>query len=291
MQTKPYLHYEKSILILYLCLVAAIGFGSYALALETDEAELKTSGGSLISKVAPGEFLPVSVKLLNFGSGRRVDVTIDYNIFSNGNVILTEQETVAVETTASFVKLIQIPLDMQPGKYTARSSIVYKDQVVPATAQFQFTVEKKIAGIFISQFIVYSVITLLVGTGFSVVSRMIIKKRRTGRLIPHDYSKVEKDERIFYEIISDTIGQMRFRAGDDALEIAQNIPGLKIDGETGKVLDIERNPAKIIALLVLRYETLLGRKVSFAPRKKGQKAEEKLASAKKNVEVVRKYFE
>jgi len=132
-----------------------------------EDAEVKTESGTLISRVAPGEFLPLSIKLLNFGGGRRVDVIIEYKIFDKGgNTVLSENETVAVETTASFVKLLQVPPDTLPGEYIARSSILYQDQVVPATAQFPFTVERKIAGIFLSQFILYSSVALFIGIVF-----------------------------------------------------------------------------------------------------------------------------
>jgi hypothetical protein len=60
--------------------------------------------------------------------------------------------------------------------------------------------------------------------------------------------------------------QMRGRVGDQALEIASHIDGLKIDKETGRVLDLTEPPAKIIATLVSEYEKLLGKKVSFSFR-------------------------
>lgn len=259
------------------------------------DAEVKTESGTLISRVAPGEFLPLSIKLLNFGGGQKVDVIIEYKIFDkNGNTVLSENETVAVETTASFVKLLQIPLDAPSGEYVARSSILYQDQVVPATAQFSFTVERKIAGIFLSQFILYSGITLLIGVAFAVVSRLVIKRRRTTRFSPHDYSNISKDKRLFFELISDTIMQMRRRVGDEALDIAMEIKGLKID-EEGRVLTIQKSPSKIIALLVLAYEKSLGQKVSFSMRQTATQqpfeVQAGLKDVHKNVGVVRKYFE
>lgn len=139
-------------------------------------AGVKTSSANLVTRVAPGELLPVSVKLVNFGGGRRVDVTIDYYILNEkGDVVLTEKETVAVETTASFIKILQIPRDIQPGQYTAESSITYQGQKVPATANYQFTVERKIAGMFVSQFLIYGVITLIVGIIFAIIGRIVKK--------------------------------------------------------------------------------------------------------------------
>lgn len=81
------------------------------------------------------------------------------------------------------------------------------------------------------------------------------------------YSSVPSDKRIYFEILSDTIMQMRTRVGDDALKIAENIEGLKINKETGRVLSFAEHPSKIIATLVSEYEKLLGQRVSFSFRR------------------------
>jgi len=276
----------------FVLIMLAMGFSPHLKAQAPETAEVKTSGGALISRVAPGEFLPISVKLVNFGGGRRVDVTIDYQILNSNNIaVVTQSETVAVETTAGFVKNLQIPYNLSSGEYTAVSKITYEGQEVPATAQYQFSVEKKIAGIFVSQFILYGAFTLIIGIAFAVVSRLVIKKRRASRLSPHDYSDVPKPDRLFYEILSDTIMQMRYRVGDQALALAHNIDGLTIDEQSGKVLNITRDPAKIIALLVLQYENQLGQKISFALRKTDKETKKHLAPVDKNLVVIRKYFE
>ena len=277
--------------LIFLFFVFVFGYTTQTFAVVNEGAEVKTGSGSLVSKIAPGEFLPVSVKLVNFGGGRRVDVTIKYKIFNQvGTEVLVESETVAVETTANFVKILQIPQDFLPGRYIATSSIVYAGQEVPATSQFQFNIEIKIAGIFVSQFILYGIIVLIIGIVFAVVSRLIMKKRRTGRIVSHEYSDVPKHDRLFYEMISDTIAQMRYRVGDKAIELASDIDGLVIDENTGKVLKLTKNPAKIIALLVLRYENELGEKVSFALRRIDDGTEKRLKPVDKNLVIVRKYF-
>jgi len=264
---------------------------SQILAAEPKTNEMETGSGRLIYKVAPGEFLPISVKLINFGAGRRVDVDVDYQILDSNNVVVFSQsETVAVETTASFVKNIQIPLDLPPGKYIASSKITYEGQEVPATSKFEFTVERKIAGIFISQFILYVTVTILIGIAFAVLSRLIIK-RRASRLNPHEYSDVPKEERLFYEIISDIIMQMRYRAGDRAIEIAGNIEGLIISKENGRVLKINKDPAEIVAVLILQYQKSFGKKMVFSPRESDKEARELLRPVEKNLDIIKKYFD
>ncbi len=283
---------QLCLFIFSVLLILFIAIGLEAVAEEPAQEEVKTSAASMISRVAPGELLPISVKLINFGRGKRVDVLITYQILdSNGRVMLEESETKAVETTMSHVKIIQIPEDLPSGKYTVLSRISYKGQEAPAISQFQFTVEKKITGIFISQFILYAGIVLVIGIAFAIVSRLIIKRQRASRLKPHDYPNVSKKERMFYEIISDIIMQMRYRAGDKALKLAKSIQDLVIDEKNGRVLKINKSPAKIIALLVLQYEKHLGRKISFALRKPSQQAKSRLAAVEKNLVIVRRYFE
>ena len=72
---------------------------------------------------------------------------------------------------------------------------------------------------------------------------------------------VHKDERVFYEPVSDTIFNMRQKVGERALDIASHVDGLTIDKKTGRVLKLTRNPSKIIAELVSEYEKNLGKKV------------------------------
>lgn len=226
-----------------------------------------TSNAGLTVKVAPGELLPISVKLANFGGGKRVDVLVTYLIVTSaGEEIYSTTETVAVETTASFVKTIQVPFGTAPGIYTARTSIVYQGQVVPATTQFPFTVERKIFGLFQSEFYLYGGIMLLVATFAGIISRLWIRRRRITRFMPVDYSDIPHDKRVFYELISDTVMGMRGQVGESALDIAKQINGLVIDEKTGRVLKLTEKPSKVIAELVSGYEKALGKKVSFSFR-------------------------
>ncbi len=233
----------------------------------TQNTRVDTTSAGLDVKVAPGEILPISIKLSNFGGGKKVDVTITYGIFNEKGVqIYTTTETIAVETTANFVKTIQIPFGTAPGKYIAKASIVYQGQVVPATTQFPFTVEQKILGLFQSDFILYGGITLLVSILVSLIALAFTKRRRT-RSTPLDYSDIPHDERVFFELLSDTIMEMRQRVGDSALQIARKIDGLVIDEKSGRILKLTGKPSKIIAELVSGYEQAIGKKVSFSFRK------------------------
>lgn len=249
---------------------------------------VQTSGGGLVSKVAPGEFLPVAVKLLNFGSNWRVDTVMTYEIRDgSGRVVYSANETVAVETTASFVKTIQIPAGTPSGRYVVRSSIAYQDQIVPATSEFPFTVERKMLGLFQSEFYFYGGITLVVSVGAGILGHLWLRRQRRMRFAPLDYSDLPRRERIFYELVSDTIAQMRQHVGDQALAIAENIEGLVIEGESGRILKLKKSPAKIVGALIQEYEKSLGQKVSFALPRGGQSSTR--VHDDKNLVVINKY--
>lgn len=85
--------------------------------------------------------------------------------------------------------------------------------------------------------------------------------------------------------------QMRSRVGDKAIDIAQDIDDLVIDESNGRVQSIKKSPAKIIALLILKYEKLLGQRVSFMFRKPDDETKSRIDAVDKNLIVVRKYFE
>lgn len=223
--------------------------------------------------MAPGELLPVSVKLLNVSGTRRLDVQVYYSVLSQEHEsIYSSSETVAVETTASYVKMVQIPYYIIPGVYNVRVSIKYDGQTVPATSHFPFTVEKKIGGIFRTTLLTYAALALLSALVLAIVLVILRRKyHNRSRLSPIEYSDVPVNMRTFYEIISDTIMDMRQRVGDQAIVIANRIEGLKIDPESGKVLSVSANPSKIIAELVAEYERELGKKVSFLFRHPSKK--------------------
>lgn len=263
-------------------LVAVAGFllvwpGGHPMAFaqtnSTNAAPTDTQSTGLIARVAPGETLPVAVKLSNFGGGQRVDVLVRYELVAgSGRVISSTSETVAVETTANFVKTIAVPVATAPGTYTAKTFITYPGQLVPAISQFTFTVERKIFGLWTSDFYLYGGATLILGGMMLALGHVLIKRSRATRWATLDYSDVPHETRTFYEIISDTIMEMRERVGDDALLIAENVDGLTVDTNTGRVLALTARPSKIIATLVYEYERVLGKKVSFSFRSGRPKA-------------------
>jgi len=221
------------------------------------------------SRLAPGEVLMISVKLANFGNDKKIDVGVNYKISdSKGNIVFEQSETVAVETTASFVKKIQLPENLAAGTYIVESSLDYPYQNGPAVSKFLLIVENKYVGFFKSDLIFVSVLSFLVAVAVMILFFLFNNRFTRRPFETHDYSNKPKEEMIYYEILGNIISQMRLRVGDEAIEIARNIPDLEINEKNGKVINIKKDPAKLIASLVSSYEKFYGKKISFGIGKK-----------------------
>lgn len=234
------------------------------LALAQQVGTVNLTSESANNKFAPGEFISFSIKLTNFGSLKRGDVTLNYQIQDSKNTqIVSSSETVAVETSASFVKRIPLPSTLKPGNYTLTTNLIYSGQQDPAVSKFNFVVESKIAGLFQSDLIILFIISTLIISILLFIFYLFNKRNRVNKIASYDYSDRPKSQMIYYEILGNVINQMRLRIGDSALEIAQGIPDLEINKKTGKIVDIKKEPAKIIALLIYRFEKFSGQKISF----------------------------
>jgi hypothetical protein len=104
----------------------AIIFAAGSLAIAATDATAGTSDVPIM-EIAPGEFLPIAVKLTNFGGKKEVSVLVNYEIQDgSGKVFFRLSETVPVETTVSFVKNIQLPITLPSGQYIAFSKIIIR---------------------------------------------------------------------------------------------------------------------------------------------------------------------
>ena len=88
--------------------------------------------------VAPGEEIIIEVSTFNVRGFGRVDVNLEYSIRDfNGNIIVKEEETVAVETQAKFVRELSIPSDLKQGTYIAAVKVTFEDSVGTSSDVFE----------------------------------------------------------------------------------------------------------------------------------------------------------
>ncbi len=262
--------YTYTFLILKGWVIFSIVAGSLLIPFIASAQDIYTDAFVVAPRSAPGESMPVRVSLSNFGSSTRADAIITYAVVDSvGHEVLSDTETVAVDTTASLIHYVLFPRSIQPGSYTMRVSVVYQGQQVPAVSSFQFLIERKIFGIFMSDFLRYgfiSLMTLLLILGLV----WIFEKYHHRTKIIHDYSEVPSKNRIYYQITADIIQQMRIHEGDKALDMVAQLPTLMINPNSGEVTSIIGDPAATIASLVVEYEKMFGKRVSLALGKKMQ---------------------
>jgi len=263
---------KKTYNIILFLLLTLINFS--VVKAENNESNISVLSENSSNRIAPGEFLPISLKLVNFGSEKRIDVVINYKIFNNADKdvflqkeVYSESETVAVETTASFVKRIQLSYNFKPGLYNLVTVVNYPYQEDPAVSKTPFLVEEKFGGFFKSDLKIYLIFFLITTIAVIIVAvfavYILTRRKRSHNIVYYDYSDKPKDQIVYYEILSDIVFQMRLRIGDKAIQVAKDTPGLEINEKTGQIINIKQDPAKIISLLIAHYEELTGQPLSF----------------------------
>ena len=89
------------------------------------------------STVKPGEDLIAKIELYNLGGTKKADVLISYIIKDENNkIILSEEESVAVETRANLLKTFEIPENMNYGKYVLYVQVDYNGETASASELF-----------------------------------------------------------------------------------------------------------------------------------------------------------
>ena len=118
-------------------------------------------------KIFQGEELLIQIILFNLRGFGSVDVNVKYSIKDpNGNIIATEEEIVAVETQAKFVRKLLIPSDLKSGAYVAFVEVKTPDGLI-GTSSDLFEVSARFEEAYSRQFI-------LLALGFLVVVVIII---------------------------------------------------------------------------------------------------------------------
>src|SRR3989338_512053 len=81
-------------------------------------------------QIPQGGKILVEITIFNLRGFGRVDVSVEYFIKDlGGTTILTEHETIAVETQAKFTRTFTIPSDLKPGTYMVYAKVTYGNSV------------------------------------------------------------------------------------------------------------------------------------------------------------------
>jgi hypothetical protein len=130
-----------------------VGIISFTLLISVVSAQEKgilQEASLMTTRIHAGGYLPVEVKLVNLESPSGINIEIIYRIVdAQGKVILNENQIVTVDKEASISKKLLVPENTPPGKYWAESDIKYLNHESAATSSFEFTVERRLFGVFI----------------------------------------------------------------------------------------------------------------------------------------------
>jgi len=123
-------------------------------------------------EVSPGEVLLAQFTLYNLGSTFG-DVFLTYTIRDdNGNTILNQTDSIAIQTQASFVKNFQIPTDAQLGHYLLYVRADYAGKIASASTGFQIVSVSTREKVYIIIIIISLVIIISGFIGFMIIRRI-----------------------------------------------------------------------------------------------------------------------
>jgi len=211
--------------------------------------------------VHPGERLYFELAIKYPENKTRKDLRLHYQIVQNGTVLTQTKVLRAIETQASFMDFVTVPLQIKPGSYVLNVVIEdYEHLHKEVSVSFAITARQNLQ-VWIIGAIIFGILLIVLLLIVQIAyTRTQWKKALKAQ---HDYTNIPLGRRIYYEMISDAIGQMRMRVGRQAIVLASHIDGLTISKD-GRVDDISRDPSEVIAELVKMYKDEFGKDVSFA---------------------------
>lgn len=174
-------------------------FESYNLELEVPE-EYR----SLIA----GEKIWFTTKILNLANKNRVDITLKYSLIdSEGEEINTRSETVAIETQASYVGSIDIPIKAMSGEYFLTAEMISDSGEVAMSSTKIKVLEKKELGKLLKENLLWiflvPIVVLLIFT--SLKFKPIIDKHNKRKKIDTKIKRMIKDRISDKKITSEEI--------------------------------------------------------------------------------------
>ena len=124
-------------------------------------------------EVLPGEEILVQLKLYNLKRIGPVDVNVEYGIKDvQGNEIVIEDTTLAVEVQVSIVRSLDVPLDTRPGNYVLFTRARYDDVVGTGSSLFR-VIEKEELGM--ESITIFSMIAIIFALSIIIIILCLYK--------------------------------------------------------------------------------------------------------------------
>jgi hypothetical protein len=95
-------------------------------------------------QVFPGGSLLATINLFNLGGSKKVDVIVEYSIKNEeGFEIVSESDSIAVETQVSFIEEFEILENIPPGRYVLYIKVKYDNQIASGSSWFKVVGKEK----------------------------------------------------------------------------------------------------------------------------------------------------
>lgn len=86
----------------------------------------------------PGENVNLQIYMTNIGSMQKFDATVRYLVIDDlGNIITRKEDTIAIQTTSSNNRNIQLPQDIKPGRYILQVIASYDGKEARSSIDFE----------------------------------------------------------------------------------------------------------------------------------------------------------
>ena len=131
---------------------------------------------SKYKKVLPGEYILAQIKLFNLGGEGRKDIDMEYIIRDyNGDEIIKETESLAIETQITFLKKISIPENVPLGSYVLYVRAIYGNKIASASDNFEIV---KTAPFFTPKNILTGLVIVILVIAILIILRLLRKRGR-----------------------------------------------------------------------------------------------------------------
>jgi len=125
-------------------------------------------------RVFKGEEVLAQIKMFNLGE-RRTDVNIEYQIRDDeDNILLTTEETIAIEVQTSLIKNFGLPEEIKEGKYVLYIRATYNNEVASASDFFEVISTRTK-----TEEAIYTIIVILLAVILSFIIYYLIKRKIT----------------------------------------------------------------------------------------------------------------
>ncbi len=119
-------------------LIGIVIYGVFNLGLFQNSTLLDISISTDSSAYLAGDNINYQIQMTNMGSQNRFDATVKYIISDDANTVLArKEETLAVETNTRVSRTIQIPQNLQPGKYYLVATADYGNKQAKSSIEFE----------------------------------------------------------------------------------------------------------------------------------------------------------